>query len=96
MSPEADSLKGNVSHVGFLGGPTGKESASQCRKAERFDPWVKKISWRRKWQPTPICMPGRLTNDRKKKGGYCQMLSKEVPSFQQRDDNENDDENFND
>ena len=24
------------------------------------------------------------------------MISKEVPSFQQRDDNENDDENFND
>ena len=43
MLPEADQLKGNVSHVGFLGGPTGKESASQCRKAERFDPWVKKI-----------------------------------------------------
>jgi len=67
MLPEADPLKGNVSHVGFLGGPTGKESASQCRKAERFDPWVKKIPWRRKWQPTPICMPGRLTNDRKKR-----------------------------
>ena len=40
MLPEADQLKGNVSHVGFLGGPTGKESASQCRKAERFDPEV--------------------------------------------------------
>jgi len=19
-----------------------------------FDPWVRKISWRRKWQPTPV------------------------------------------
>jgi len=24
----------------------------QCRKL-RFDPWVRKIPWRRKWQPTP-------------------------------------------
>ena len=25
----------------------------QCRKP-RFDPWVRKIPWRRKWQPTPV------------------------------------------
>ena len=23
-----------------------------------FDPWVGKISWRRKWQPTPVFLPG--------------------------------------
>ena len=23
-----------------------------------FDPWVKKIPWRRKWQPTPVFLPG--------------------------------------
>ena len=23
-----------------------------------FDPWVRKIPWRRKWQPTPIFLPG--------------------------------------
>ena len=34
----------------------GKESASQCRRC-RFDPWVKKIPWRRKWQPTPAFLP---------------------------------------
>ena len=22
-----------------------------------FDPWVKKVPWRRKWQPTPIFFP---------------------------------------
>ena len=21
-------------------------------------PWVGKIPWRRKWQPTPVCLPG--------------------------------------
>jgi len=31
-----------------------KESACQCRRWKRckFDPWVWKIHWRRKWQPT--------------------------------------------
>ena len=23
-----------------------------------FDPWVWKIPWRRKWQPTPVFLPG--------------------------------------
>ena len=28
-----------------------------CRRP-RFDPWVGKIPWRRKWQPTPVFLPG--------------------------------------
>ena len=28
--------------------PSGKEFACQCRRC-RFDPWVRKIPWRRKW-----------------------------------------------
>ena len=31
---------------------SGKESACQCRR-HRFDLWVRKIPWRRKWQSTP-------------------------------------------
>ena len=27
-------------------------------KIHKFDPWVKKIPWRRKWQPTPVLLPG--------------------------------------
>ena len=23
-----------------------------------FDPWVGKVPWRRKWQPTPVFLPG--------------------------------------
>ena len=34
-----------------------KESTCQCRR-HRFDPWVGKIRWRRKWQPTQIFLPG--------------------------------------
>ena len=29
----------------------------QCRRP-RFDPWVRKIPWRRKQQPTPVFLPG--------------------------------------
>ena len=41
-------------------GVNDKESACQWRrcKKRRFDPWVRKISWRRTWQPTPIFLPG--------------------------------------
>ena len=28
----------------------------QCRRA-RFDPWVGKIPWKRKWQPTLVFLP---------------------------------------
>ena len=24
-----------------------------------FNPWVRKICWRRKWQPTPVFWPGK-------------------------------------
>ena len=37
----------------------GKESACQCKRHRRLllDPWVRKIPWRRKWQPTPVFLP---------------------------------------
>ena len=34
-----------------------KESACQCRRFG-FHPWVGRIHWRRKWQPTPVFSPG--------------------------------------
>ena len=39
----------------------------QCRRP-RFDPWVRKIPWRRKWQPTPVLLPGE-SHARKSLGG---------------------------
>ena len=35
----------------------------QCKKP-RFDPWVRKIPWRRKWQPTPVSLPGKSHGQR--------------------------------
>ena len=37
---------------------SGKESTFQCRRLKRFDPWVRKIPWSRKWKPAPIFLPG--------------------------------------
>ena len=47
---------------GFLGDAVDKESACQCRKYKRlrFDPWFRKISWSRKWQPNPIVLPEKF------------------------------------
>ena len=49
-----------------MGRPTvrwlsGKESTCRCRrhKRRRFDPWVGKIHWSRKWQPTPVFLSGK-------------------------------------
>ena len=36
---------------------SGKAYAHPCRTC-RFSPWVGKIPWRRKWQPTPVFLPG--------------------------------------
>ena len=37
----------------------GKEPACKCRRCKRrgFDPWVRKIPWRRAWLPTPVFLP---------------------------------------
>ena len=44
----------------FPGGASGKEPTFQCRRRKRreFNPWVRKISWRRAWQLTPVFLPG--------------------------------------
>ena len=49
-----------VQYEGFLNGTAGKESAANAGDCKRygFDPWVRKITCRRKWQPTPIILPG--------------------------------------
>ena len=64
-----------VSHkMGFPGGASGKKKnknknkkpSCQCRKYKRhgFDPWVRKIPWRRAWQPTPVSLPGESHGQR--------------------------------
>ena len=43
----------------FPGGSDGKIACSLCWRP-RFNPWVGKIPWRRKWQPTPVLLPGKF------------------------------------
>ena len=42
---------------------SGKESTCQCRRLW-LNPWVGKISWRRKWQPTPVFLPWKSHGQR--------------------------------
>ena len=42
----------------FPCGSEGKSIFLQCGRP-RFIPWVRKIPWRRKWQPTPVLLPGK-------------------------------------
>ena len=46
--------------MGFPQWLSGKELACQRRRLRRggFYPWVGKIPWRRKWQPTQVFFPG--------------------------------------
>ena len=41
---------------------SGKGSTCQCRRHRRpgFNPWVRKILWKREWQPTPVFLPGEF------------------------------------
>ena len=58
------------SDYGYLGLPwgllwwlSGKEPTYQCKrlKSRGFNPWLRKILWRRAWQPTPVFLAGEST-----------------------------------
>ena len=46
---------------------SGKEPNCQCRRCG-FYLWVGKIPWRRKWQPTPVFLPGEYHGQRSLEG----------------------------
>ena len=51
-----------------MGFPSGSEvknlPAMQEMQETGFDPWIGKILWRRKWQPTPAFLPGKSHGQR--------------------------------
>ena len=61
----------------------GKEPACQFRRCNRcrFDPWVKKIPWRRTEQPTPIFLPGESR-------GLRSLVGSSPPDHRESDMNE--------
>ena len=62
---------------GIPGGSDRKESAHQYRRC-RFDPWVWKIPWRRKRQPTPVFLPGKSHGQRSLLGYTVHGVAKET------------------
>ena len=52
--------------MGFLGGTVVKNEPTNTGDAKRcgFDPWIRKIPWRRNWQHTPVFLPGKFHGQR--------------------------------
>ena len=52
--------------MGSPGGIVSKQLACQCKrcKRHRFDPWLRKFTWSRKWQPTPESLSGEFHGQR--------------------------------
>ena len=46
--------------------------ANQCRRLKRhgFSPWIGKIPWRRKQQPTPLFFPGEFHGEQSLAGYF--------------------------
>ena len=47
-----------------------------------FDPWVRQIPWRRKWQPTPVILPGK-SHGQGSQAGYSPWGRKELDTIEQ-------------
>ena len=49
---------------------SGYRMCLQCRRHRkcRFNSWVRKIPWRRAWQPTPVFLPGESHGSKSPKG----------------------------
>ena len=63
---------------------SGKEPVCQCRRHKRlrFDPWVRKLPWRRAWQPTPVFLPGK-SHGWKSLVGYSPWGHKELDTMEE-------------
>ena len=67
-------------HHGFPGGSDSKEPT--CYSEDQIDPWVRKIPWRREWQPTPVFFP-RESHGQKSLAGYSPWGYKNVNMTEQ-------------
>ena len=64
-SPQTHFYKSIKTVSGFPGGSVVKNPPSNAGDTgDTFDPWVLKIPWRRKWQPTPVLLPGKFRGQR--------------------------------
>ena len=79
---------GDSAHLQLTGGVVKnnsqvscKESACQCRR-RGFNPSVQNISWRRKWHPTPVFLPGE-SHGQRSLTGYSAGSRKELDTTEQ-------------
>ena len=82
-----------IENRGFPWGLSGKESACQCRRHGRcgFNPWVEKIPWRRKWQPTLVFLSGQSHGQRSLVGyspWNCKSIGHNLVTKQQQQNTE--------
>ena len=73
----------------FMGLPrwrSGKESTCQCRRRKRcgLNPCIRKMPWRRKWQPTPVFLPGD-SHGQRNLAGYSPWGHKESDTTEDSD-----------
>ena len=59
----------------------GESICLPCR-TPGFNPWVGKIPWRRKWQPTPVFLPGE-SHGQRSLVGYSPQGHKELDTTEQ-------------
>ena len=64
---------------------TGMEETSMylLYTRPRFNPWVGKIPWRRKWQPCPVFLPGE-SHGRRSLVGYSPWGSTDLDTIERR------------
>ena len=66
------------------GSSRGKESACQCWRQKKceFDPWIRKLPWRRVWQPTSVFLPGD-SHGQKSLAGYLSWGQKALDTTEE-------------
>ena len=65
---------------------SGKEPTYQHRR-HIFNPWVRKIPQRRKWQPTPVFLPGKYHGQRSLAGLQSMGSQKESETIERLNNN---------
>ena len=75
---------GNALCLSDPNGLVGKDSAcSAGDTGHGFNPWIRKIAWRRNWQPTPVFLPEK-SHGQRSLTGYSPICGKELDATEQR------------
>ena len=70
----------------MLGFPGGSAVKNLPAWRYRFEPWVRKIPWRRKWRPTPVFLP-RRSHGQRSLAGYSPGDPKQLDTAEQLNNN---------